>query len=60
MMPLENSMTRPDQFVGCPGVLNIAMGVVIALYASVGFFGYLQYGDKVEASITVNIDINDM
>lgn len=56
VMPLENNMKTPQHFIGCPSVLNIGMFCVIMLYASVGFFGYLKYGDAVEiGSITLNL-----
>lgn len=55
VMPIENSMRKPEQFLGCPGVLNTAMGTVMVLYAIIGFLGYVRYGDLVEASITLNL-----
>ncbi|XP_017477887.1 PREDICTED: proton-coupled amino acid transporter-like protein pathetic [Rhagoletis zephyria] len=55
VMPVENSMKKPQQFLGCPGVLNTAMIVVVSLYATIGFLGYVRYGDKVEGSITLNL-----
>nr|CAD7457076.1 unnamed protein product [Timema tahoe] len=55
VMPLENNMKTPTHFVGCPGVLNIGMFVVVTLYTSVGFFGYLKYGDETKGSITLNL-----
>lgn len=55
-MPLENNMKTPTHFIGCPSVLNIGMFLVITLYSTVGFFGFLRYHDKIEASITLNLD----
>ncbi|CAH0717467.1 unnamed protein product, partial [Brenthis ino] len=55
VMPVENEMAKPQQFLGCPGVLNIAMTIVISLYGLVGFFGYLKYGDAVRGSVTLNL-----
>ncbi|XP_072399590.1 proton-coupled amino acid transporter-like protein pathetic isoform X1 [Diabrotica undecimpunctata] len=56
VMPLENNMKTPGHFIGCPGVLNIGMFFVVILYASVGFFGYLRYGDDVKVgSISLNL-----
>lgn len=55
VMPLENNMKTPTHFIGCPGVLNTGMFFVVLLYTSVGFFGYLKYGDATEASITLNL-----
>lgn len=60
VMPVENEMAKPQQFLGCPGVLNIAMVIVITLYGFVGFFGYLQYGDFVKGSITLNLPEEDV
>ncbi|CAH0560816.1 unnamed protein product [Brassicogethes aeneus] len=54
IMPVENSMVTP-KFIGCPGVLNVAMGFVIILYSSIGFFGYMAYGESTKATITLNL-----
>lgn len=55
VMSLENNMKTPTHFIGCPGVLNTGMFLVVLLYASVGFFGYLKYGEGTRASITLNL-----
>ncbi|XP_017477885.1 PREDICTED: proton-coupled amino acid transporter-like protein CG1139 [Rhagoletis zephyria] len=55
VMPIENAMKKPQQFLGCPGVLNTAMLVVVALYATIGFLGYARYGSEVRGSITLNL-----
>lgn len=55
VMPVENEMENPKHFLGCPGVLNITMGLVSILYAIVGVFGYLKYGEDVGGSITLNL-----
>ncbi|XP_023161440.2 proton-coupled amino acid transporter-like protein CG1139 [Drosophila hydei] len=55
VMPVENSMRKPQQFLGCPGVLNTAMVTVVVLYAIIGFFGYVRFGDEVRGSITLNL-----
>lgn len=55
VMPLENNMKNPSHFIGCPGVLNTGMLLVILLYASTGFFGYLKFGPEVQGSITLNL-----
>lgn len=48
-------MKKPGYFLGCPGVLNIGMSVVISLYAVIGFFGYVKYGEDTKGSITLNL-----
>ncbi|KAF5270109.1 hypothetical protein FQA39_LY08521 [Lamprigera yunnana] len=59
VMPIENSMKKPQQFLGCPGVLNAAMIMVTLLYASVGFFGYLRYGEETSPSISLNLPMKE-
>ncbi|XP_055624760.1 proton-coupled amino acid transporter-like protein pathetic [Toxorhynchites rutilus septentrionalis] len=59
VMPVENSMAKPQQFLGCPGVLNTAMGTVITLYAVIGFFGYVRYGEESAGSVTLNLPVED-
>ncbi|XP_049862471.1 proton-coupled amino acid transporter-like protein CG1139 isoform X1 [Schistocerca gregaria] len=55
VMPVENSMKNPQRFLGCPGVLNITMSIVVGLYAIIGFCGYLKYGPDTEGSVTLNL-----
>ncbi|KAF7283546.1 proton-coupled amino acid transporter-like protein pathetic [Rhynchophorus ferrugineus] len=59
IMPVENSMVKP-KFLGCHGVLNSAMIVVVCLYTCIGFFGYYRFGDKTEATITRNLPSNEI
>ncbi|XP_063224883.1 proton-coupled amino acid transporter-like protein CG1139 [Bacillus rossius redtenbacheri] len=60
VLPVENTMVKPEHFLGCPGVLNIGMGVVICLFAVLGFCGYLRYGDDTQASITLNLPSDEI
>lgn len=60
VMPIENQMAKPRQFLGCPGVLNIAMMIVVSLYGIFGFFGYLKFGDDVKGSVTLNLPEDDL
>ncbi|XP_014370559.2 proton-coupled amino acid transporter-like protein pathetic isoform X2 [Papilio machaon] len=55
VMPVENEMSKPHHFLGCPGVLNIAMSAVAVLYGFVGFAGYLNFGEQVRGSLTLNL-----
>ncbi|KAK5643871.1 hypothetical protein RI129_007716 [Pyrocoelia pectoralis] len=59
IMPIENTMKHPEHFLGCFGVLNIAMGTVVAVYAIIGFFGYTKFGEGTEASITLNLPVEE-
>lgn len=60
VMPIENSMLRPQYFLGCPGVLNTAMITVVGLYGFMGFLGYLRYGEAAAGSITLNLPKDTM
>ncbi|XP_067008887.2 proton-coupled amino acid transporter-like protein CG1139 [Anabrus simplex] len=60
VMPIENSMKNPGHFLGCPGVLNISMGIVVVLYAVMGFFGYLKYGESALGSVTINLPTGEI
>ncbi|KOB76941.1 Amino acid transporter, partial [Operophtera brumata] len=55
ILPLENEMKTPKDFVGKFGVLNGAMVSIIVLYVGMGLFGYLQYGNGAHGSITLNL-----
>lgn len=60
VMPLENSMSNPQHFLGCPSVLYSAMGTVVLLYSSIGFFGYVKFGSDTAGSITLNLPVDEM
>ncbi|XP_061706761.1 proton-coupled amino acid transporter-like protein CG1139 [Cydia pomonella] len=60
VMPVENEMKKPQHFLRCPSVLYISMSVVISLFTVFGFFGYVQFGDDVKGSITLNLPNNDI
>ncbi|KOB67066.1 Amino acid transporter, partial [Operophtera brumata] len=55
VMPVENEMAKPQQFLGCPGVLNIAMTVVISLYGLVGFFGFINLAQSAKILMALAI-----
>ncbi|XP_046994416.1 proton-coupled amino acid transporter-like protein pathetic [Schistocerca americana] len=59
VMPVENEMRHPQHFLGLGGVLNIAMAVVVSLYALIGFFGYVTYGEDTAGSITLNLPVDE-
>lgn len=60
VMPLENSMKTPQNFVGICGVLNKGMGGVTMVYILLGFLGYMKYGDAAMGSITLNLPIEEV
>lgn len=60
VMPVENEMAKPQDFLGCPGVLNTTMVFVTILYGVMGILGYMTYGDDVRGSITLNLPQDEM
>jgi len=59
VLPIENKMRHPRNFLGCTGVLNISMSLVILLYITMGFYGYMRYGNEIKASITLNLPYDE-
>lgn len=55
ILPIENQMNEPQHFISKNGVLNTACILVLAAYSTMGFYGYLAYGDKVKDTITLNL-----
>lgn len=60
IMPLENEMKTPKAFMKPFGVLNVSMSIIVAMYAALGFFGYIRYAHemttpKSDGSITLNL-----
>lgn len=60
VLPIENQMTKKQDMLGWRGVLNVSMITIACLYISMGFFGYLKYGENVASSITLNLPQNDI
>lgn len=48
-------MKTPKSFGGNYGVLNRAMILIVSLYVGMGLFGYMNYGESVQGSITLNL-----
>ncbi|XP_055325325.1 proton-coupled amino acid transporter-like protein pathetic isoform X2 [Sitodiplosis mosellana] len=60
VMPLENQMKTPGNFVGICGVLNKGMSGVTLVYILLGFLGFLRYGSDTAASITLNLPTEEI
>ncbi|CRK91300.1 CLUMA_CG004977, isoform A [Clunio marinus] len=60
VLPLQNAMKKPRNFSRSLGVLNVGMVIVIAIFMSFGAFGYWKYGDKTEASLTLNLPADEI
>jgi len=48
-------MEHPEDMMGWNGVLATGSVFITFLYASLGFFGFLAYGLKVKATVTLNL-----
>jgi len=60
VLPVENKMRTPEVLGGWFGVLDLGMTIVMVLYAAVGFYGYLRFGEAVQGSITLNLPCHEM
>jgi proton-coupled amino acid transporter len=59
VMPLENHMKTPQNFIGVCGVLNQGMSGVTLIYILLGYLGYWKYGNDAQGSITLNLPVDE-
>uniref|UniRef100_A0A7E4W1L4 Aa_trans domain-containing protein n=1 Tax=Panagrellus redivivus TaxID=6233 RepID=A0A7E4W1L4_PANRE len=55
ILPIENQLDTPQQFIASNGVLNTACLLVLAMYCTTGFYGYVAFGATVKDTITLNL-----
>jgi len=55
VLPIENQMDEPQHFISANGVLNTACILVLAVYCTTGFYGYLAFGADVADTVTLNL-----
>ena len=55
VLPIENQMDQPQHFISANGVLNTACLLVLAVYCTTGFYGYLAFGANVKDTVTLNL-----
>ncbi|XP_055325327.1 proton-coupled amino acid transporter-like protein pathetic [Sitodiplosis mosellana] len=60
VMPLENQMKTPKNFVGVCGVLSRGMFMVTIMYLLVGFLGFWCFGNITEENITKNLPVDEI
>lgn len=48
-------MKKPELFQKPLGVLNVGMVLVASIFITVGFLGYLKWGEDVLGSLTLNL-----
>jgi len=52
VLPIENKMRKREDFFW---VLDLSMAFVASLFISMGFFGYITFGDQLLPSVTLNL-----
>ncbi|XP_017836306.1 glutamate transporter polyphemus isoform X2 [Drosophila busckii] len=55
MLVVEANMAHPQDYLGFFGVLNLAVIFILISNLFFGIMGYWRFGERVEASITLNI-----
>ncbi|KAF7387348.1 hypothetical protein HZH68_013025 [Vespula germanica] len=60
VLPLKNEMKKPSNFNKPFGVLNVGMVIVGAMFVVMGFLSYLKYGDDVQGSVTLNLELTEV
>ena len=60
VLPVYHEMKFKQDFQPWNGVLNTSMSIVAVLYFSIGFFGYLKYGEEAADSITLNLPVSNV
>ena len=60
VLPVYHGMETKRFFTPINGVLNTAMFIVFIMYYAIGFFGYLKYGMDCQASITLNLPVENV
>lgn len=60
MIVVEANMKHPECYLGLCGVLNLAVFFILCSNLLFGIMGYWRFGDRVAASITLNIPQNEM
>ncbi|XP_063986167.1 proton-coupled amino acid transporter 1-like isoform X3 [Diachasmimorpha longicaudata] len=60
VLPLKNEMKKPTQFNSPLGVLNTGMVIVGMMFVVMGFLAYLQYGEDVRGSVTLNLNSKEI
>ena len=53
-------MKHPGDMLRYNGVLNTSLSLVAILYISLGFFGYLKYGEGIKGNISLNLPPSDV
>ncbi|CAH1123043.1 unnamed protein product [Ceutorhynchus assimilis] len=57
---LYNEMSSPELFNETYGVLNIGLHIVTILYLCFGVVTYVQFGDAIKETVTLNLDTKEI
>lgn len=60
VLPVYHEMKNKTDFSPWNGVLNTGMSLVGIMYFSIGFFGYIKYGNDSAPSITLNLQTSNV
>lgn len=60
MLPLKNSMEKPQQLGGILGGLNATAVIIVIFYYGFALIPYLSYGNNVKENILSNIPVDDI
>ncbi|GMT20590.1 hypothetical protein PFISCL1PPCAC_11887, partial [Pristionchus fissidentatus] len=60
ILPVENKLATPDDFLSPFGLLPTTMIVCGAFMTAIGFYGYTAFGDAVMPTITTNVPTNGL
>ncbi|KAH8371239.1 hypothetical protein KR093_006715, partial [Drosophila rubida] len=60
MLAIESKMAEPKKYLGWLGVLSVGAALICVFYAFFGLIGYWRYGDKTEASVTLNVPVEEI
>uniref|UniRef100_A0A0N5A1Q2 Aa_trans domain-containing protein n=1 Tax=Parastrongyloides trichosuri TaxID=131310 RepID=A0A0N5A1Q2_PARTI len=55
ILPIENQMDEPEHFISFTGVLNVSCTLVLCVYCTIGYFGYITFQDTILDTITLNL-----
>ncbi|KAH8366846.1 hypothetical protein KR200_012146, partial [Drosophila serrata] len=58
ILAIEAMMETPQDYMGCCGMLNMSIAVILISYAIFGVFGYWRFGDKIAGCISLNLPAN--
>lgn len=60
VLPVYSKMREKEHFAPLTGVLNTGMSFVAIMYFTIGFFGYIKYGEDAASSITLNLSVDNV